>query len=364
MSGLLVFDVSRRTAYRLLLAIGFPAVFALTLWLTPAKPVSTTPTTPQTLTDRELFTAVVDGMRTGRSYYEVYGAESRTRGYPTRSVFNWRTPLLLPAIASLTPRLCSLLFMALALALLVQAHSLLRRELLWVLTLAPAALVALVPGEIYFTESWAGVCLGLSAVAYARRRETAGASWALLALFIRELAAPYCVFAALLALYRRRWREVGMWLGGAVLYALYFGAHVWLASRHVLPGDRAHSHSWLFGGGLPFVFQIWQRNVALIAAPAPMFALVVALAVAAWWAPKMPVHVRATVVIYSALFLFIGLPFNTYWGELIAPLVALWMVYIPEGLSTVWAGAQLSRTRRCLTLTGPERIPLTAGLDN
>src|SRR6266516_1119685 len=146
MSGLLVFDVSRRTAYRLLLAIGFPAVFALTLWLTPAaKAVSTTPPTPPTLTDRELFTAVVDGMRTGRSYYEVYGAESRTRGYPTRSVFNWRTPLLLPAIASLTPRLGSLLFMALALALLVQAHSLLRRELLWVLTLAPAALVALVP---------------------------------------------------------------------------------------------------------------------------------------------------------------------------------------------------------------------------
>jgi hypothetical protein len=91
---------------------------------------------------------------------------------------------------------------------------------------------------------------------------------------------------------------------------------------------------------------------------------VVTLAVAAWWAPKMPVHVRATVVLYSALFLFVGLPFNTYWGELIAPLVGLWMVYIPEGLSTVWAGAQLSRTSRCSTLTGTERIPLTAGLDN
>ena len=362
MSDLLVFDVSRRTAYRLLLAIGFPAVFALTLWLTPAQEAVSN--APPTLTDRELFTAVVDGMRTGRSYYEVYGAESRTRGYPTRSVFNWRTPLLLPSLAALTPRFGFLLLMALALALLVQAHRLLRRELLWVLTVAPAALIALVPGEVYFTESWAGLCLGLSAVAYARRRETAGASWGLLALFIRELAAPYCVFAALLAVYRRRWREVGIWLGGALLYALYFGAHVWLASHQVLPGDRAHNHSWLFGGGLPFVFQLWQRNVVLIGAPAPLFALVVALAVAAWWAPKMPVHVRATVVLYSALFLFIGLPFNTYWGELIAPLVALWLAYIPEGLSTVWACAQLPWTRPCLTLTGTERIPLRSGLDN
>src|SRR5205814_8195273 len=100
-----------------------------------------------------------------------------------------------------------------------------------------AALIALVPGEVYFTESWAGVCLGLSAVAYARRRETAGAGWALLAVFIRELAAPYCVFAALLALYRRRWRGAAVWRCGAVLYAVYFGAHVWLASRQVLPGD-------------------------------------------------------------------------------------------------------------------------------
>jgi hypothetical protein len=76
-------------------------------------------------------------MRTGRSYCEVYGAESRTRGYPTRSVFNWHTPLLLPSLAALTPRLGLLLLMALAVALLVQAHSLLRRELLWVLTVAP-----------------------------------------------------------------------------------------------------------------------------------------------------------------------------------------------------------------------------------
>src|SRR6266487_3574123 len=118
MSDLLVFDVSRRTAFRLLLAIGFPAVFALTLWLTPAPKEAVSNAHP-TLTDRELFTAVVDGMRTVRSYYEVYGAESRTRGYPTRSVFNCRTPLLLPSLAALTPCFGFLLLMALALALLV-----------------------------------------------------------------------------------------------------------------------------------------------------------------------------------------------------------------------------------------------------
>ncbi len=39
-------------------------------------------------------------------------------------------------------------------------------------------------------------------VAYGRQRETTGATWALLALFIRELAAPYCVIAVILAFRR------------------------------------------------------------------------------------------------------------------------------------------------------------------
>jgi hypothetical protein len=361
MPRLAVFCPSRRTACRLVLAIGLPAVFGLTLWLTPAK---TTPTKPRAFTDRELFIAVADGMRAGRSYYEVYGSESRAHGYPTRSVFNWRQPLILPAVASV-PRLAGiLLLVALAAALLVQAHHLLRFELLGVLTVLNAAFVALVPGEVYFTESWAGLCLGLSALAYARRRETIGASWALLALFIRELAAPYCVVAAVLALSRRRWREAGVWVGGGMVYALYFGAHVWQVWQHVLPGDGAHTHSWLYGGGLPFVLQIWRQNGMLTVLPWPIFSLVIVAAVAAWWAPKMPLHVRASVLVYSVLFLFIGLPFNTYWGELIAPLAALWLAYAPGGLSTLWTYAELPRTVPSLRLAGTWGLFLKPRIDN
>ena len=134
-----------------------------------------------------------------------------------------------------------------------------------------------------------------------------------------------------------------MWIGGGVLYAMYFGAHVWQVWQHVLPGDTAHGHSWLYGGGLPFVLSVWQMNGLLMAAPVPLFAVVVVAGVAAWWAPKIPLHVRASVVVYSVLFLFIGLPINTYWGGVIAPLVSLWLAYAPEGLSTIWANAQLPR---------------------
>src|SRR5439155_1240255 len=41
MQLLVATDRSRRTAYRLLLAVGFPAAFAVTLWLAPGKTAST-----------------------------------------------------------------------------------------------------------------------------------------------------------------------------------------------------------------------------------------------------------------------------------------------------------------------------------
>ena len=349
MRCLATFALSRRTRYRILLAIGFPLVFAVTLWSLALKPGAP----PQTGEgDLGLFRAVVNGVRAGRLYYNVYGAESRTRGYPTRSLFNWRQPLLMRTLAVLPNLGGKVLLIALAVTFLLQGYGLLRRELLGVVTVLNASIMAVVPGNFYFTEPWAGFCLGLSAIAYARRRETAGAGWALAALFIRELAAPYCVVAALFALSRRRWRELAIWTGGGALYALYFGAHVWQIGQHVMPGDQAHTHSWLYFGGLPFVAQVWRMNGIFTVVPVPLFALVVVLGVAAWWAPQMPWHVRAGVLTYSVLFLFVGLPFNTYWGDLIAPLVGLWLVHTPAALSTLWSWAELPRTLPDLTPRG------------
>jgi hypothetical protein len=345
------FRLSRRIAYRLLLAIGLPAVFAVTLSLMMSHAASQNKN--QTGEgDLALFRAVVNGERAGRPYYEAYGAESRTRGYPTRSVFNWRQPLLLRGVALLSPKVSLVIFMGLALVLLAGAHALLGRELLGILMMLNAASVTVTPGSVYFTESWAGLCLGLSAIAYARRRETAGAGWAILALFIRELAAPYCVVAGLIALSRKRWREVGVWIGGGILYAAYFGAHVWQVWHHIVPGDQSHPVSWLYFGGLPFVLKVWQVHGVLTAAPLPFFSLLVVAGVAAWWAPQMPLHVRVNVLVYSVLFLFVGLPFNAYWGEMIAPLVALWLTFAPTGLSTLWTHAELPRAIPSLNSLG------------
>jgi hypothetical protein len=145
------------------------------------------------------------------------------------------------------------------------------------------------------------------------------------------------------------------------VYTLYFGAHAWQIWQHALPGDQAHTHSWLYFGGLPFVAQVWRMNGIFTIVPVPLFALVVVMAVAAWWARQMPLHVRAGVLTYSVLFLFVGLPFNTYWGDLIAPLVGLWVVYAPTGLSTLWTCAELPRSLTDLTPDGVVALAVKSG---
>src|SRR5437868_14218162 len=43
--------------------------------------------------DVQLYQAEVARIQRGEGYYDAAAAELAGRGYPTRSVFNWRTPL-------------------------------------------------------------------------------------------------------------------------------------------------------------------------------------------------------------------------------------------------------------------------------
>ena len=42
--------------------------------------------------DYDLYRAITKRVHDGQNYYDAAGAELRTRGYPTRPVFNWRQP--------------------------------------------------------------------------------------------------------------------------------------------------------------------------------------------------------------------------------------------------------------------------------
>ena len=79
--------------------------------------------------DIALYQAIVERIHRGESYYDAAAKELPSRGYPTRSVFNWRTPLPAWLLGALpTPMIGRVLLALLALAMPLVAIHLLARD--------------------------------------------------------------------------------------------------------------------------------------------------------------------------------------------------------------------------------------------
>jgi hypothetical protein len=189
-----------------------------------------------------------------------------------------------------------------------------------------------VPSAVFLGEAWAGVLIGISVWAYVHRRPAIAVPLALLALFVRELSAPYCVACTLIAAVNRRWRELEVWIAGASLYAVYFGWHVTQVWAQRLPTDLAHSSGWLEFGGLPFLVSTVHWQPLLLALPLPLTALALVLIVAGVANARAPLHLRAASGLYIVFFLVVGKSFNSYWGLMAGPTWALASGY---GVETV-----------------------------
>lgn len=294
--------------------------------------------------DVALFVAVVARVRAGEPYHDALADEMRTRRYPTASVFNWRTPLLYSVLGALPPRVGRVLLAGLGVTLLAfTLITLARRPLLPLmvaLLLQIGAVVTIAVSQApLLSEGWAGVLIGLSVCAYYRRAWQTAALLGLLALFVRELAAPYAVVCALLALRGRRWNELALWGLGAVVYAGYFGGHLQYVLALQQPGDLAHQHSWLYGGGTGFVVATLRANACILVSPPGVASVLLALLVAGSLWSGAAAHLRWTVPAYLLLLLVVGQPFNYYWGLTTAPLFALITADGVEALQGWWVAA-------------------------
>ena len=79
--------------------------------------------------DTDLYLAVVNRVHQGEGYYSVLSSELPSREYPTRSVFNWRTPLPLWVIGRLPdPAIGKVLLTLLAIVLACLTFEALTRE--------------------------------------------------------------------------------------------------------------------------------------------------------------------------------------------------------------------------------------------
>jgi hypothetical protein len=179
----------------------------------------------------------------------------------------------------------------------------------------------------------------------------------LLALFFRELAAPYCIGALVLAVWHRRWREVAIWAAGFAAYAAFYVYHAEQVQARILPTDVSHDGTWLQAGGLAFVISLAQVNSWFLVLPQAFAAAYLAFAMlgAASWNSEWGRRVSLTFCGYAATFALVGYEFNQYWGVLIAPLFALCAAHAPAALSDLFRASRLIAVRPPAMQTVPSR---------
>lgn len=286
--------------------------------------------------DATTYAEIVSRMQSGTGYYDAAHDVLRANGYGTASIFNWRFPAW-PTFLALLPGLgWAQAFLGL---LGIGAIALVASE--WRTTLGPmgtgiaAALTALslagllAPESVLFAEVAAGILILLSFAAYAADWRWLGVAAALLALFVRELAAPAVIVAVLYAVRDRRPRELVVLLIGIAAFVAAYALHAATIVSRLGPDDLAYAEGWLQFGGLGFLVRAAQFNGLFALAPVWLSALLLPLGLIGALAALPNLRAILVLALFVAAFAIIGKPFNTYWGALFTPLMticAIWSV--------------------------------------
>lgn len=338
---------------------------------------------PNEAGDVALYRAEMERIRQGQGYYQAAAAELTARGFPTRSVFNWRTPLPIWLLGKLPlVDMGRFLLGGLALAAMLLAFeslsrepkgvaapssgpfperspfagrrgaSLVRRGVVQGIPVACALLLTgpflpTILGDLFVVPVlWAGVFLALSVGAYGIDRPGWGVAFGLAAIFFRELALPYGVLCAGLALRQGRRREFAAWCLGLLAWLVFFGWHAWQVGGLMEAGARGHRNGWIQWGGAGFVISTAQMNAYLLLLPqwATALYLVAALVGAAGWSSPLGTRIGLSVCLFLTAFAVVGQSFNQYWGALTAPLLCFGVARFPASIGDLWRAANFSQT--------------------
>jgi len=312
--------------------------------------------------DVALYRAEVERIAQGQHYYTAAAAELEARGYPTASIFNWRTPLPMWLIGRLGGIVFGRVVLgALALGLMLLAFEALAHEDpgAWLrgcgcaLLLAGPLLFCVLDGLCVMPVLWAGVCIGLSCCAFGAQRRVWGVVFGLLALVMRDLALPYCLLGAIWAAWERRWGELTAWAAGLAGWGVWFAWHVSCVLPLIAPDAHGHAHGWLRFGGAGFVVATAQMHAVLLLVPQWITGLYLAgalLGLAGWDTP-FGRRVGWTACFYLAAFAAVGNEFNQYWGCLIAPLLCFGVARAPASLVDLYRAALSRRFSTCRVLS-------------
>jgi hypothetical protein len=358
--------LSRRQAHAVLLLIALTAVAAVAVTLSPLANdhLQRAADKPG---DVDLYRAEVQRIRGGEGYYQAAAAELVARSYPTRSVFNWRTPLPMWLLGKTPPTLGKALIGALALATMLLAFAAMAREVdprrtdawrlgtpvLCALLLSGPLLPAALGDLLVMPVLWAGILIALSACCYGVDRPWLGVAFGVTAIFFRELALPYGLLCAAIAWRRGRRDELAAWMFGLAAWAVFYAAHCWCVSQWIEAGARSHRQGWIQLGGAGFVISTVQMNAYLLLLPQWVTALYLTAAMVgfAGWNTPLGVRIGLSVCLFLVFLAAVGQSFNQYWGCLTAPLLCFGVTRFPASICDLCLAARFADSRDS---SGPE----------
>lgn len=349
-----------RTALGLILALMVSMTIQLHRPLPPGARAQALALIDRGESDLTLYRAVVENVRHGGDYYMATAHELRARpGYPLRPFVTFRLPTLARVQAALPDLGVYALQLALA-ALVAIAWSV---RLAGFLPQRASRVVAglLMAGGLIVSvqydlgpshEVWAALLIALSLAAWHRERWVAAVAVATMAMLVRETAALYVLVMAGFALMGGRWREVGGWITGLGLAALAVTAHA-LAVWHVTGPLDAVSDGWTGFNGPWFYAMTVKHATVLEVFPFELVAPLVALALFGWTVPRDAVALRMAVVLgaYGMLIATLARLDNFYWGLMIAPMLLVGLVFVPDGLRDL---ARAALDKRRIVVTRPQ----------
>ncbi len=318
----------------------------------PITSSSETDTTVREHADMRLYDAVVDRVRAGENYYTVVATEHRARGYPLRPFVVVRPPVLAWLQASLPDRSSAVMVLVALVAASVTAWGLQLRQA----GLAPAQVVIgaalildgsatfLLPELLSLHESWSALLISLSLALYGCGYKRGALAPALLAVLIRELALPYPLAMAALAVARGQKREAAGWLGVVALAVVFLTWHAGQVAAVVGVADVA-SPGWTGLGGWPFSAEAMWLTGGLRIIPFPLAVFGIVIALLGWlsWARTPGLHGAFVLCGYAIGLTVFGRTNNFYWAFLTAPLLPLGLLFAPQALLDLARSAGLLR---------------------
>lgn len=310
-------------------------------WCLAAPRQEITKAAPGHYTDMRLYRDIVQRMDQGESYYAAATAQQRAHDYPTKPFVTVRLPTLYWLASTIGWRPLGWIEIALLVANALIWPLAMRGPLTWAermgvgLAVFIGGLACASPALTPMSETWCGLLIALAAAFSLWRK----ADWWLpvlciaAALSIRELALPFALLSALLALLDGKRHELGAWLGLIAVFALGLVLHAQALAPHLMAGDLS-SAGWSSGLGLRGLLQALIGTTVLHMLPRALAMALALLPLLGWltleW--RTGKFVLLCLAGYALAIALFPRPDNFYWGFLLLPTWFAGLALVPRAV--------------------------------